>query len=378
MMLSAMTRVAPEQAEFSPALSSLLSSERFLRGTVVSKISRKDALNTSAVRNHLGLSRTHAKALLLEAKKLDFSRQSMIFVAHLDGEYYDFNVTDEPVVQWKDEMDYGVIVIHPVGFDDARIGVKCCARWELLNRSAPDAGHVVYLIVLDSIARISAEIRHGGYVSPTMQMTVAARDAHQGKQVVPMDAITGDALPVYIGKTSVGISKRLRQHVQSAAKGSTTRFHRAIAGGYGYAPMLPTVTAIDRAATEEGAYDLEEWYIKQYFESRDFGVLNTTHSRKAIAALLEQFPHLFDKKKKEQAEEMLHAARSGGANPWDDPLYAESVICNNERNFNSDEVRQIRMLSGLSSSVSEIARTFSTSPQRISKVIAGDTYARIL
>ena len=215
----------------------------------MSKIKRRDALNTNAVRNHLGLTRAHAKSLLFEAKKIDTSRQSLIFIAHLDGATYDFKVLDEPTVQWKEDVVYGATVVHPLGFDDPRIGVRCAATWSLLSRSAHDTGHVVYQVVLDSVARLTAEMRHGGYVSPTAQMTAAAKTASPGRRKSsPWIVIIGDALPVYIGKTSVGAAKRLRQHVQSAAKGSTTRFHRMIAGGHGYTPMLPTITVIDRSA----------------------------------------------------------------------------------------------------------------------------------
>ena len=342
----------------------------------MSKVSRSSFLNENAVKNHLALPVKLAKNLSSEAKSIDTLSKSVVLTV-VSNDHCGFDVVDAPIAMWREQQVHGVSVIHSIGHRDPRVGVRCTVPWHTVIRNAPDAGHVVYGIELATVSRLLAEIKQGGVVFATKEAVQEAKLLKKS-QDVPLEMVIGDRAAYYIGKTSVGIARRLKQHVNSSVKGARTRFHKAIAGKGCYQPMLPHVRLIDCADTEEKAYDLEETYIQIYMHDGAAYVLNTASTRQAILELKKMFPDLFDARRREEAPEMLQTARSGGVNPWDDPAYAEAVICNNDRNFDSDEVRQIRMLRGLGSSPAQIARVVGAKPPRILKVLEGATYARVL
>ena len=333
------------------------------------------ALNTHAVRNHLGLGKRTIKALDFAAALIDREKTSIHIFVFDDGRY-EIEYSSTPFINRAGEWHYGVNVMHPLDqFHDPRIALKLTAPWEVLEHSAPDTGHIVYAVHLQSPERTAAQLALGGPVTPKQHLVDAAREEAEGA----FDIATGERIPVYIGKTSQGMAKRLRQHIDSAVRHASTPFHRRIAGDAHYAPMIPSVFVLDIAKTEQAAYDLEERHIRDSIErySEKLYTLNVLTARDAIAKLREDFPELFRRANKEQAEELLALRAKNTSAAWDDPQYAENVICNNERNFDAHEVRQIRMLHRLSTPPAAIAKAFGADPVRVVSLLKGRTYNRI-
>jgi hypothetical protein len=321
------------------------------------------------------LSKRTIKALDFAAASIDREKTSVHVFAFDDG-HYEIEYSSTPFIHCAGEWHYGVNVIHPLDqFHDPRIALKLTAPWEVLEHSSPDTGHIVYAVHLQSPELMGAQLALGGPVVPKQHLVDAARETAEGA----FDVATGERIPVYIGKTSQGMAKRLRQHIDSAVRHASTPFHRRIAGDAHYAPMIPSVFVLDTAKTEQRAYDLEEQHIRDSIEqhSEKLYPLNVLTARDAIAKLREEFPELFRRANKEQAEELLALRAKNTSAAWDDPQYAESVICNNERNFDAHSVRQIRMLRRLSTPPVAIAKAFGVPPARITKLLAGKTYNRI-
>ncbi|MDR3517515.1 MAG: hypothetical protein P4M00_17055 [Azospirillaceae bacterium] len=68
----------------------------------------------------------------------------------------------------------------------------------------------------------------------------------------------------------------------------------------------------------------------------------------------------------------------GVAEKWNDPTYAEAVICARENRLSADQVREIRYLAALGNSVDLIKkRTEALDNGQVSRVIVGRTYSRI-
>ncbi|CAA7611645.1 conserved hypothetical protein [Candidatus Terasakiella magnetica] len=112
----------------------------------------------------------------------------------------------------------------------------------------------------------------------------------------------------------------------------------------------------------------------------DFERLSTLH----LLSLIKE-PTFLDT---EAREEMLNGylkdhprlgvPNHGVAAKWNDPEYAEAVICGRENRLEAGQVREIRYLSVLGYSVEAIReRVGAIDEGQVQRVLAGRTYARI-
>jgi hypothetical protein len=68
----------------------------------------------------------------------------------------------------------------------------------------------------------------------------------------------------------------------------------------------------------------------------------------------------------------------GVAAMWDDPAYAEAVICGRENRLSADQVRKIRYMAVMGNSIQQIKNlTGALDDGQVSRVLAGRTYSRI-
>lgn len=68
----------------------------------------------------------------------------------------------------------------------------------------------------------------------------------------------------------------------------------------------------------------------------------------------------------------------GVAAAWDDPVYAEAVICGRENRLSADQVRRIRYLAAVGHSLESIKTALgAVNDGQIKRVLAGRAYSRI-
>ena len=74
----------------------------------------------------------------------------------------------------------------------------------------------------------------------------------------------------------------------------------------------------------------------------------------------------------------LGIPKPGVAEKWNDPTYAEAVICGRENRLSADQVRQIRYLAALGAGAAQIKEEVGAIDDgQIQRVLAGRTYSRI-
>ena len=258
----------------------------------------------------------------------------------------------------------GITVIHKADFDEI-LSVPLSAAWPVVKKGSPDLGHVVYCITTFSEGRYKAMVSTG--ILPFAK--------NENSDV--LDTKRNGAIPTYIGMTSKGMAERLKQHLYDTASGSMVRFHSVMRGDK-YSPQLPAATIIRQLPTREECFAAEEKEIKE------MALLEGTMSLNTLMGALDASNNLFEKFKSERnvdperAEEVLSRLSSASTVNWQDPDYAEAVICNNDRNFDGHDVREIRLLSSLGASPEAIANKLNTSTIRVKSVISKKTYGRIL
>jgi hypothetical protein len=70
--------------------------------------------------------------------------------------------------------------------------------------------------------------------------------------------------------------------------------------------------------------------------------------------------------------------KPGIAEKWNDPTYAEAVICGRENRLSADQVREIRYLAAVGNSAEQIMEHVGAIDEgQIQGVLAGRTYSRI-
>lgn len=381
-MFSTATRVAPEMADFSPALLPFLPVREFERGTDMKM--RSSVLNLKAVKNHLGLSRWQLNALSEQIGLIDPRKQTLRITEARNGDLL-FEADPyrklPPRFPWRGKMSHGLCVVRSLSDDlPKEVGYRMTVPWDLVLKGAPDKGHLVYLITLNSVAVQKASLELGGPVIPHEKLMLGSVARQKEKQLYNWELTLDGRQPTYVGKTSQGMSVRFKQHINSMVRGSRTMFHLSMAGVEGRKEsMLPSMLAIDSADSSDKAYALEEAHIRSYQNDPNIVSLNSTISREMIAEFLKEFPELRnDIKSIEQAEELLEARKAASRASWDDPDYAEAVICNNENNFDSFQVRQIRMMHRMGSSSAQIANGIGVTQRRVDDLLTGKKYSRVI
>lgn len=215
---------------------------------------------------------------------------------------------------------------------------------------------------------------------------------------------TGDEY-VYYGITKRGWSLRFHEHVKSAlSEGSRRLFPRKldelidaraaqISGVKDDRPKLSGfITAICVIGLDEkSAMDVEEYLVDKYSLSSkhshglnmipggyegiralhrlslltERGFLNTDAREELLEAYLQQHPQ-------------LGIPKPGVAEKWNDPSYAEAVICGRENRLDADQVREIRYLSALGYTLEQITKSVEAiNTDQVRRVLEGITYTRV-
>jgi hypothetical protein len=210
---------------------------------------------------------------------------------------------------------------------------------------------------------------------------------------------------VYYGITKRGWNTRFSEHTKAAvAQKSHRLFPRKLnelvearlAQLSGSAEKRPKLAEIVSALSgvglsKDSAMDIEEYLVEKYSLSSKHprGLNMIPGGREGIAAL----HRLFAAKDKEpveteereivldqflKAKSQLGAAKPAIAEKWNDPKYAEAVICGRENRLGADQVREIRYLAALGGSPEEIREKVGAMDEgQIQRVLAGRTYSRI-
>ena len=332
---------------------------------------KKRVYDRQSIKRNLGLSTNKdVKFLQRMAADLDLDKTSIVLKIVGDTRY-PFTSPKHVAVDRVEGTEKGV---HGVSVQ--RVAVIEGEEIIVASFSVPHkvlcnpTNHVVYRIVLYSAAQLYAMSKHGGLGGNQYLLPIRSDGTYnselQGKSAV------------YIGKTSQGIFSRYKQHLQSVLTNPHTVFHKYWHGN-GEDNLFASIQVIGDAVISEKAYDLEEEYIAKYATYPEFQLLNTCSSRAAIKELFEKFPHLRNEKiDVERAEELRLLMSSRTAEAWQNPNYAEKVICNNPRNLDAWQVRKIRCLSSVDVSSREIAEIIGCSFDVVRRVLKRTSYKRIL
>ena len=333
-------------------------------------------LNPKALRNHFGLSHQQVKAVVAFADQHDLRGARLVVMESPEGQLTFAEGSGD--AEYMEQTVPCMSVVRSLSKDlDPMVGHQITIPWKHLMKGAPDTGFMVYQIQLVSLPGLIKSVKIGAPTSSTVDFAKQhLLDRAEGKRVT-LDGTKPDQALVYIGKTRKGLAVRLRQHIGSMVKGSATPFHRAMRGDSRTYPTIPIMTFVGSARTDEGAYDLEERHIERATLEPTVFCLNSMKNREAIQKLREQFPEAFKTADPEEAEELLFQSKQRMEKMWDDPTFAEAVICNNPRNFDYGEICQIRMMSRMGLPTTRIAKDLSASTPRIEKLLRGETYSRI-
>jgi hypothetical protein len=337
-------------------------------------------LDRRKVKRHLRLPEKIVAELDFLAQSIDLEKTSA-FVFFAGADLWTIQTLDVCISATHDtagtEANFfcGVGVTYSLFHEDHRLGPKIIVPWDYLTLDSESGEHIVYSCLLESVK--TQQMYYSGYVrenvtrSHVLQNTTGPRDFSDTFH--PRE-------PTYIGKTSQGLAHRALQHIQSAASGSNTRFHLAMRGNDKFLPMLPTFTPVNSYPDSDAAYEAEDELIKFYAVDNHESIftLNTVKSGDALKELLERHPHLFGKVSREHAEEILTSRKSATSLLWNDPDFAERVICNNPRNLDANTVRNIRFMASLGATRREIQRATGVSDMRIKMLVGKKTYGRIM
>lgn len=207
--------------------------------------------------------------------------------------------------------------------------------------------------------------------------------------------------PRYIGLTRQGWNKRWQQHHNAAKRGSKLLFHKALRelapGNY------IEHHVINMVKTEKEAMDFEEKYVAgeigNNFWSCDpdnrisnFGTLypnglNMIPGGYAGLRKLHELGALADRKPVtlENRDNILerYVERESRTNPlvsalWNNPEYAEAIICKPEGRLKPDQIQKGRLMNMMGRNVEEICEAIEAKNQeQVKNMLAGRTYSRI-
>jgi len=210
---------------------------------------------------------------------------------------------------------------------------------------------------------------------------------------------------IYYGITKRGWNIRFAEHTKAAVAEKSYRLFprklneliearvRQISGKIDKQPKLAgIVSALTSVGlSEDSAMDIEEYLVEKHsLSSRHPQGLNMIPGGRAGIAALHT---LSSGSKKDPVETedrelvldqylkshpQLGIPKPGIAEKWNDPNYAEAVICGRENRLGADQVRQIRYLAALGGSAEQIKEEVGVIDEgQIQRVLAGRTYSRI-
>lgn len=210
---------------------------------------------------------------------------------------------------------------------------------------------------------------------------------------------------VYYGITKRGWNLRFAEHTRAAVAEKSRRLlprtlnelieARAaqISGKLDDRPKLAGIVSSLPAVglTKDSAMDVEEYLVDKYSLSSKHprGLNMIPGGRAGIAALhLVSAETANDAVETEEREGTLDSylkshpqlgiPNPGVAEKWNDPIYAEAVICGRENRLSADQVRRIRYLAAVGATADQIKEEVGAIDEgQIQRVLAGRTYSRI-
>ena len=229
----------------------------------------------------------------------------------------------------------------------------------------------------------------------------------KGKYVVYLHALLtdDDREYVYYGITKRGWNRRFLEHTKTALGSETRRlFPNTLqelirthmdrragrrSDGVGLSGLVTAVCAA--GVDEDAAMDVEEYLVDKYSlaSKHPLGLNMIPGGKEGIRRLHELTgPQLGTSKDTEEREDALdrylaqHPAlgvpKPAIAEKWNDPTYAEAVICGRENRLTADQVREIRYLAALGNTKEAIrAGVGAIDLGQVERVLAGRTYGRI-
>jgi hypothetical protein len=210
---------------------------------------------------------------------------------------------------------------------------------------------------------------------------------------------------VYYGITKRSWNKRFTEHLETALGAGSRRLFPAkmnellsaradhIRGENRTNPMLSgVITSICAVGlNEDSAMDVEEYLVDKYSLSSKYpnGLNMIPGGREGIKVLRKLSPvggtSLTESDDREALlDEYLkthpHVGRPnpGVAESWNDPAYAEAVICGRENRLSAEQVREIRYLAAMGNGIDRIRELIGALDDgQVSRVLSGRTYTRI-
>lgn len=210
---------------------------------------------------------------------------------------------------------------------------------------------------------------------------------------------------LYYGITKRGWNMRFAEHTKAAVAEKSYRLFplklneliearaEQMAGKINDNPKLAgIVSALPGVGlNEDAAMDIEEYLVEKYsLSSKHPQGLNMIPGGRAGIAAVHKLSTVSAKDSVEtEAREValdqyLKDQPEGGvpnpavADKWNDPAYAEAVICGRENRLDGDQVRRIRYLAALGASTDQIREDVGAiDDAQIQRVVAGRTYSRI-
>ncbi len=195
-------------------------------------------------------------------------------------------------------------------------------------------------------------------------------------------------MDTYIGVTKQRWQVRYRQHLQSARSGSPYLMHKAIREEDKYEMMEHEVYAA--GLSYEEAMNCEESLVERYsLHPNGLNMIPGGFAGLRYLALMNALkPRETGEFKDRVISELMTGKRSSNlgevnsliAEHWENPEYAEAVICNRDDRFSPEEVRMIRILGSCDWDIEKIVNhlNLSDSEKRVAALLKGRTYNRIV
>lgn len=210
---------------------------------------------------------------------------------------------------------------------------------------------------------------------------------------------------LYYGITKRSWSLRFNEHTKAAVQKNPRRLfpqklneliEARVAEIHGAEDENPKLSGIVSAICaigldERAAMDVEEYLVDKYsLSSKHRNGLNMIpggyEGIRSLhrMSLVKEGPFLDTEAREEvldkylQEHPQLGIPKPGVAEKWNDPAYAEAVICARENRLSADQVREIRYLAALGIGVDQITeQTGALNTGQVRRVIEGGTYTRI-
>lgn len=210
---------------------------------------------------------------------------------------------------------------------------------------------------------------------------------------------------VYYGITRRGWSLRFGEHMEASLAEESRRLFPSklrqliearIAQREGKVPGAPALDGVISTLCavgldEDAALDTEEYLVGKYSLASQHpnGINMIPGGREGMRSLhrlsVGSARPLVETSAREaaldnylKAHPLLGRPNMAVANRWNDPDYAEAVICGRENRLTADQVREIRYLAATGHGVAEIQqRVGALDHGQVARVLSGRTYARI-